>query len=45
LLFIHSDARTESNGSREVCRSVALCFLYVVLCVLKVIEAEKYIDR
>jgi hypothetical protein len=45
LLFMRGDAHAKSNRSREVRRSVDPCFLCVVIHVLKVIEAESYIDR
>jgi hypothetical protein len=45
LLFVCSDAHDESNRSREVHRSGASCFLYAMMCVLKVIEAERCVDR
>jgi hypothetical protein len=42
--FIRGDARAEGSRNREVHQLVAPCFLYVVLHMLKVIEAESYID-
>jgi hypothetical protein len=45
LLFVRGDACAKNNRRREVHRSVAPYFLYVVTCVLKVIEAERYVSR
>jgi hypothetical protein len=45
LLFVRGDARAKSNRSREVHRLILACFLYAVMRMLKIIEAERYIDR
>jgi hypothetical protein len=45
MLFVRGDANAESNRIREVRRSIAQYFLYAVMCVLKLIEAEMYVNR
>jgi hypothetical protein len=45
LLFVRGDVRAKSNRIREVRRSLAPCFLYSAMYVLKVIEVERYVDR
>jgi hypothetical protein len=45
LLFVHGDARAESNRSCMEHRSGAPFFLYAVIRILKVIEVVWNIDR
>jgi hypothetical protein len=45
LLFVQCDVRAENNRSRDIRRLIVPYFLYVVMRVLKVIEAERYVDR
>jgi hypothetical protein len=45
LLFVYGNAHVKSSRSRQVRRSGAPSFLYAMICVHKIVEAERYIDR